>query len=169
MSKEEPITQKLIHDWKVASSEASSMEEEIIERIDHIVRAWFKAFNNELNYWYFDGAAEGEVGDLSKYMGADTIWCIWTELKKECPHDMAIIDKNGDVYVWESSIPTRWLFEDFEDEIINGKKLYEQKELERKAKIKTLSTQKKIEDRLLVEEAKKKLSKKELAALKRSL
>jgi hypothetical protein len=169
MSKVKPITRGLVSEWNIASAEVGKMENQIVDRIDYIIRTWFQVFDSKLDYWYFDGAEEGQVGDLKNHMDSYNISNIWTECKKDCSHEMVILDKNGDEYGWESAILTRWLFEDFEDEIINGKKLYLEKEIERKAKKKIASAQKKIEDTLLVEEAKKKLSKEELAALKRNL
>lgn len=164
-----PITPQLVSEWEVARSKASELENQITERIDYILNVWFKTFGGSLKYWYFDGAGENEVGDLAKYMGDESIYGLFIECNPNSKNEMVIINKDGSEWGWESEIPTRWLFEDFENEIINGKKLYEERAANRKAKKKELTLAKKQEDATLIEEAKKKLSKKELAALRRSL
>jgi hypothetical protein len=171
--KTEPITQKLIDNWQLAANESSSMEGEITNRIDYIIRTIFDTFNKKLDTWYFDGAGEGDVGDLLRHYDENEINII-TELSrnKEGVYDsieMVIIDKEGSEWGFDSSIPTRWLFEDFEQELIDGKKLFEEQKAERKKNKKELSAKKKLEDQALATAAKAKLSKKELAALRRSL
>jgi len=167
----EPIKQNTVKEWKRIRSEAGALEEDIEQRITYIIRFWFEAFGSKLDTWYFDEAGEGEVGDLSRHMNDDEIDSIYVEMKSHSNQigDEYIIDKFGHEYGWESSIPTRWLFENFEQEIIDGKKLYEEKEAARKLKQKEKSAQKKLKDKNLAEVAKSKLSKEELAALRREL
>ncbi len=162
------ITPKLVMDWEQATKKASALEEEIINRIDYILHFWFAAFGAKLEYWYFDGADEGEIGPIK--MNIDTIWNFYVEAKNFPDDDMRFIDKDGDEYSWQSEIPTRWLYDDsFEEEITKGKAEYERRETERLAKKKQKAADKKLQDSKLVEDAKKKLSKEELAALRRTL
>ncbi len=167
---EKPITQKFVDEWYGVSTRAAKMEDEITERIDYILRTIFETFDGKLNYWYFDGAGEGEVGDLARWMNDEEISGIYTEAAKNCKSPMVIIDRFGDEWEYQGEFPTRWLFDsEFAIELHNGKLQYELKEKERKEKQKARSEAKKKQDARLVEEAKKKLSKEELAAIRRSV
>lgn len=164
------ISRKLVLDWKEAAAKAGKLEEEIVNRIDHILRTWFQIYGAKLEYWYFDGAAEGEVGDLHRFMNEDNIYNFYTEAKNYPENDLIFIDRDGDEYAWQSEIPTRWLYDDnFEEEIRQGKIKYELQEEERKAKKKQSAALKKEINEKLVAQAKLKLSKEELAALKKAL
>lgn len=164
------ITRKLVLDWQEAARKAGKLEDEITSRIDYILRTWFDIFGAKLEYWYFEGAAEGEIGDLGRFLNEDTIYNFYTEVKNYPDDDMIFIDKDGDEYTWQSEIPTRWLYDDnFKEEIIKGKAEYKRLEEERKANKKATALAKKAKDEQLVADAKKKLSKEELAALKRNL
>lgn len=166
----EPITHNLVNEWQALKSKASALEDDIEQRIDYIIRFWFATFDAKLDTWYFVDANEGEVGNLSYHMNDEEISSIHVEMKSgNFKDDEYIIDKFGNEWGWESSIPTRWLFENFEQEIIGGKKLFEEKEIARKAKQKEKSAQKKLKDKALADAAKSKLSKEELAALRREL
>jgi len=168
------ITPELVKEAKDLATQASRLEEKIVERIHEIVTTWFRIFDVKLDTWYFHGAGEGEVGNLWPRFDDGHVWII-TELARNKDgrydsRDMAIIDKDGNEWGWDDSIPIRWLYDDnFEEEIIKGKAEFEKREVERKAKRKELAAAKKLEDEKLIEDAKKKLSKKELAALRRSL
>lgn len=167
-TKKPAITPELVMKWENAVKQASKLEDEITDRIDYILHFWFSTFGAKLEWWYFDGAEEGEVGDIKINM--DTIWNFYVEVKNYPDNDMSIIDKDGDVYSWQSEIPTRWLYDDnFEEEIVEGKAEFERREAERLAKKKQRTAEKKAQDSKLAEAAKKKLSKEELAALRRTL
>lgn len=136
------ITPKIVMDWEQATKKASALEEEIIDRIDYILHFWFAAFGAKLEYWYFDGADEGEAGPIK--MNIDSIWNFYVEVKNFPDNDMIFIDKDGDEYSWQSEIPTRWLYDDsFEEEITKGKAEYERREAERLAKKKQKAADKK--------------------------
>jgi hypothetical protein len=167
------ITPAFLNDWKKAATLAGTMEESIVNRINYIVRTVYDVFKVKIDTWYFYGAGEGEVGDLMRQLDDNEINII-TELARNKDGgynsiEMVIIDKYGHEWGFEDSIPTRWLFEPFELELMNGKKNFEEKQAERKKSQKELSAQKKLEDAALATAAKAKLSKKELAALRRSL
>jgi len=157
MKKIERITAELINKTRSLKKEADQLEDQITDRIAYIVAFLFeeKAYN-----WWFDGAEEGEVGDIWKHYYANEIWIITDpELK------ISIIDKNGNDWKFEGSIPDRWLFEDFENEIIEGKKLFQERKAKRNIERLHLEEQNKKEKKQLIESAKKKLSKEELKAL----
>lgn len=162
----EPLTKSLVNDWKVARAASGKYEDMITERIDFILRRLFITFGMELDYWYFDGAGEGEVGDLGRWMGDTEIHGIVTEVTRRSSRaDIVILLKDGFEWGYDGSLPTRWLFEDFEQEVLSGKEKFEQQEIERKKK----KAATKADDLALAEAAKAKLSKKELAALRRTL
>jgi len=167
-----PITQGLITDWEITTKKASAYEAVIIARLDYIIRTVFKTFERKLETWYFSDAGEGGMGNFT-YDVPEIYMVMETARNRQGGYDnnedMFIIDKDGGEYGFDGSVPTRWLFEDFEKELVDGKKKFEEKEIERKLKQKELSTAKKQEDKALIEAAKKKLSKKELAAIRRSL
>lgn len=165
MIKIKPITQDLVVDYEYVKNSFNNLESKIIDRIDYIIRTIFKTFNNNLNTWYFLNAEEGEVGNL--IYEEPEISMIWDTTP--FINDMIIIDKNDQELLLSGCIPTAWLFYDFEQELEDGKKKYEDKEAARKSKKKKLTEAQKKEDAILTEIAKKKLSKKELAALRRSL
>lgn len=167
----EPLTPLLVKQWEIAEQQAGALKEQIVDRIDYIIKTIFKAFDKKFDYWYFYGAGEGEVGPLIINSNS---FSVITELAKNRNgnydfNEMVILLKDGSEWELNDSIPSRWLFEDFEKELVDGKKKFEEKEAERKVKQKELSAAKKQEDKALIEAAKKKLSKKELAALRRSL
>lgn len=161
---------KIFEQWTAANEQASRLEDIITSRITYIVHTLFNQFNMKLDTWYFSDAGEGQVGSLSDHCRGDEIDSIEVELNRDFVYlDINIIDRFGNEWMWENMIPRRWLFEDFEKEIADGKIKYLEKEVARKAKQKELSKKKKAEDALLIEKAKQKLSAKELAALKRNL
>ena len=168
-----PLDESIIQNWSNFRSKAYVLEEEIIDRITHIIEVWFEAFGGSLSTWYFDDAAEGTVGDLQRYMDNSSISCIHTDAKRDlkpnCGYEMVIIDKFGKEYSWQSEVLTRWLFEDFEQEIINGKKAFDDAEAGRKEKAKQAKVKKRESDQVLASKALAKLTKEELAALKRTL
>lgn len=164
-----PITKEHYDKWEDAISVAFQHEQVILNRITYILEVWFAAFGAKLENWYFDNAGEGEVGNLCDNVNPDSIVNIYSECKPFPRKEMVILDKWGDEWGWESEIPLRWLFEDFEDEVNNGKKLFDEKELARKSKKKELSLAKKMKDEELIEKAKMKLSPEELAAIRRGL
>jgi len=155
--------------WVAAKAIVGDLEEPIIERIDYILNYWFSAFDGKLDYWYFPDAGEGEVGDLYSNMTLDTINKFVVCLEKQpSDYEMCIIDQDGDEYTWCNEIPTRWLFEDFESEIVEGKMKAIKAEEDNKAKRKALLENKKLKDKKLLTEVFTKLSKEELAAIKRN-
>lgn len=171
-NKNSPIAPQLLADWKKLYSETSKLENQICNRIDYIVKTVFKTFGAKLSTWYFYGAEEGEMGDLNRALYTD-YFSVITELVRDrngnYNHiDMVILLKDGSEWGFEGEYPTRWLFEDFEEELIEGKKKYQEKVQEEKNKKKEKDLLKKQKNELLVEKAKAKLTKEELKALKSS-
>jgi hypothetical protein len=157
------ITQGLITDYKNARIKADVLQDKIVKRLDYIVATIFKTFKVKKYTWYFIDAAEGEVGTFT--YDEPEIYMAWEYDKGMMTDDMIIIDRDGEEYMFDGSIPTRWLFENFETELTKGKKKYDDREA---AHIAASLSDKKATKKL-TDMAKKKLSKEELAALKQSL
>jgi hypothetical protein len=161
-----PLTVEMVDEAGDLAAKAGKLEEKIVDRIHYIMLNIFKLFSKKSAYWYFYGASEGEVGDLWKHFHQDSI----SVIIDNCPGEsMEILLKDGSEWGFEDSIPTRWLYEDFECELIEGKKKYEEKEIARQLEEKNKRFQKKGEDQRLASAAKKKLTKEELRALKKVL
>lgn len=173
IKKEAAVTADIIAKCHSLNKELGVLEEKITNRMTYALNFLFAAFDRKLDTWYFPDASEGGMGDMWHHFSDQSISVI-TEIdcrdrtKLGYP-TFVIIDKDGDEWEFDGEFPTRWLFEDFENEIIEGKKKFEEKENLRKLKDKEKRQQQKEEDKKLAAEAKLKLSKRELAALRRTL
>lgn len=130
------------------------------ERMNYILRYCFDYVGATLNWWDFDGYTEG---DFIGAIGDNTV-----SFTGEWRHGerTKFIDTFGKENSLENDIPTRWLFEDFEQEFRNGVQQYKDRQSSLKA-LKTAKKNKKIEEKqALVASAKAKLTKEELQALK---
>ncbi len=164
MEKVLPISIELINKAKKLKKEFSDLNEIIIDRIDYIITFIYKASSLKgKNFsWWFDGADENEVGDFwVNYNISNGEICFLTDPQLS----MLIIDKYGDMWECGGSIPDRWLFEDFENEIIEGEKMLEEMNAKKNSEKLQLKEQNKSERQKLIDSARKKLSKQELKAL----
>lgn len=164
------IDANLIDETKQLSQKVSEMENIITNRIDYIVKTIYKVFSNKLAHWYFNGACEGQIGPLWKNYSNENINLVFEATRDRNYNynykEMTIIDKFGSEYGFDSSIPTRWLFDnEFESELINGKIAFEKRKHELMAAQTSEFNLKKAKNKKLVAAAKEKLSKEELAAL----
>jgi hypothetical protein len=160
-----PLASEMIDIAKDAARIAAQEESKIIDRIHYIIETLYKTFDCELSYWCFPDAGEGEVGNLWNHLQEYGI-NVESEPKDDFPDSgMNIIDKFGDEWSFEGLLPKRWLFEDFETEIVIGKTKFEGVEALKKEKAAALKAAKKLRKAELLESAKKKLSKEELVAL----
>ena len=157
MKKITPITAELINKVQSLNKEVNQLESQIINRIDYIITFLFEGKDCR---WWFEGAEEGEIGDIWRRYHAHEIWITTDPAPK-----ISFIDKNGNDWEFEGSIPDRWLFEDFENEIIEGKKLFQERKAKRNIERLQLEEQNKKEKKQLIESVKKKLTKQELKAL----
>jgi len=145
---------------KKAMKQANSILSKIEDRCNYIMQSVFAAFEEEHAYWYFFGAKEGEVGDFLSHYTKDSVSVI-----VDCEGDLIILLKDNSEWNLNDSFPSYWLFEDFEKELISGKKKYEDKKIKEALKKKEAETQKKEKKKQLLESAKNKLTKEELEAL----
>ena len=176
IKKYDVVSEDVIAKCKELNKELGVLEETITDRMTYVLQTLFATFGIELGTWYFNDAPEGGLGDLWQHYHDDDIYVV-TEVGNNCEKDrnlfnsvdMAIINKFDEEWEFQGAFPTRWLFEDFETELLEGKKKYEEQETARKLKLKEKRQSQKEEDKKLAAEAKSKLSKKELAALRRTL
>jgi len=121
------------------SKELELLDESISDKLDNIFHIIGDVFGFTFNFWYIDGAEEGELGDLSKiidrrYDGINVESIIWPNECKISEIDPVIILQNDELGLSET-IPKRWLFEDLEvikKEIIDGKAKFELEEAKKK-------------------------------------
>lgn len=160
------LSENTVNNWRASYSEISLLEDEITDRITCILQTWLNVFGKKLHCWYFDDAEEGEVGDLIRHFSDEEISGMIIKMPTEHAFGLTILDKYGKPLSLNGSIPTRWLYEDFEEEIVQGKAAYEARNKEKKEQNKLLKQAKKREQLELIKSAKSKLSPKEIKALK---
>jgi hypothetical protein len=155
------INKELLANADKLKTELFVLENKITDRIDYIVRYCF----GKIDTWYFDDAQPGSIGDLWENIKYNEIEGIIISRGERFPErtekDLIIIDSNGGEINLYDSFPKRWLFEDFEKEVDEGKIKYEKKQLEKKNK----RNEKKDKTKSLAKSAAEKLSKDELAAI----
>lgn len=163
------LNTKTLADYKKLRASASELENSIADRITYVLDTIYKTFGSSCDNWYFDGAEEGQLGDVNRHVDHHEVSGIIAYSKKPSGQDMAVILNNGDEWGLDEGFPTHWLFEDFEQELKDGKEKFLKKEAERKELEKAKRDSKKQKDADLAAKAKAKLSKAELAALKSTL
>ena len=99
------IKQSEIEDYKIA----------IEDRVHYILETIAKENNLKLEYWYVDGAAEGEVGNIdvdSEFLSL---------VIKYRPEPKTILYKyKKEKIELKWGFPTKWIWNDFEDELVAG-------------------------------------------------
>lgn len=154
-------------------SRADTVEASIINRIDFIIITIFKTLNIELNYWQYSGDERGEYLSLDHCLGLvyrktinQTIDFHPEFSRKETnpynnEEDYEVLFK-GESYNLLYNFPSRWLFEDFEKELLEGIEKGKESRIEKAKKEK----QQQEDKEALLKTAKSKLTKAELAAIK---
>lgn len=87
----------------------------IVDRIDYVLTEIYKTFGKTIRHWYFDGAGEGEIGELP-FIDYNGTFGDSLVIEPQLYGSYALI--NG--CEWDftyGEFPTRWLFNDFEDEL----------------------------------------------------
>ena len=121
--------------------------------------------------WYFNDAQEGEVGSFTESMldGFIEGLVIETSPPYQSIKKMMILTEGGLVLDLKYSFPSNWLFEDFEQKLIDGIKKYQDSLVEENRLAKEKRDTEFAKTKKLVQEAKSKLSPEELKALKKLL
>ncbi len=165
--KKEALTETYLEEYFELIDSVSIFETEIINRIDYILKFIYNEFNSKFECWYVDGADEGEIGKISSLLNGDEVSpCVESPLSygKEF-----IIILDGVHWDLKDSFPKEWLFKDFEDKTIEGKKKYKEliEEEKVKAEIRIAKLQEKEKQEL--SNIKSKLTDEELRLLKNHL
>jgi len=131
-----PIEQKDVDEYFKYISLAGGYGEKIEKRIDHILRRVYQEFNSTLDHWYWDDALEGDVGQLHRHLDRNfregsVITGYIIEATSGDAGEWCIILNDGTVHDLYG-IPAKWLFEDFETELVEGKRLWEEREATKK-------------------------------------
>lgn len=120
-----PLKQETITSLQKYLDLAKEEDDKIEERIDYIIRRVYEEFDAEIHTWHPDGYVEGSA--MLHMLDDPFIENI--EVLSELPEEAGIIDNDGDEWNFNESfsLPLRWLFEDFEQELVEGKRRYVQK------------------------------------------
>lgn len=153
-----PIT---LSNWLELQKNSSSLEGKIINRIGYIVRKIHEFFEDELSWWDFPGDGKrGEGGLLINALNNITDEILFqSEINGRSYKTYVVILSDNSKWDLSGGFPRRWLFENFEEELIEGKEKFEIAE--------KIRLQEK--NKMLAAQARAKLSKEELAALKKEL
>jgi hypothetical protein len=141
----------------------------IEDRIDFILKKIWEVFGYNLEGWYVDGAEENELGDLlslihmPEYIDLGPIIYYCSDKGHIREKFNAILE--GEKYSLTQGMPYRWLFEDFENELIDGKNLFPKWEADEKKNKALKLEKKKLAKLAALKSAKSKLSKEEIKAL----
>ncbi len=136
----------------------------VIDRVDYIIGKIAEVFKSEVEWWsYPNSTKENSMGNLNDAYNDD---CFQFEgsFNKDIKDWVIILDE-GEECDLNCSFPIRWLYENFEEELINGKKELEQKlAKQKKDKVKKTLLKHSAKKKLL-ESAKSKLTEEERKAL----
>jgi hypothetical protein len=147
---------------------ANTIENNIADRIEYVLKKIYEVYGGSFDTWYFDGAAEGEVGDIHGAISSDYV-SGFVFYGRKGPRPMGSILHDETEVNLEYDFPTRWLYEEFEDELAEGKQKFLDKSIKDQKAAQINRDAKKLRDEQILDIAKKKFSKEELAALKRIL
>ena len=158
-----PITKENFVKRQELIKQLGKFDNEIEARINYIAEKISSVFNIKLDTWYFPGAEEFEIGSLDKNMTKDIIDIMFEPTLLDC---VIITKDKKELFFEDGFIPTRWLFEDFEDELKDGKKIYEKKLKEFKKAEKEDKEKKKEEEKKILKNIVAKLTSEEKKLLK---
>jgi hypothetical protein len=159
-----PLSKEILSLRESAVNVLSGYDNIIESRIDYILTCIAKVFEFKIDTWYFPDAAEGTIGDFDRAEYDDYIYIV-VEVERTLKDDCVILINNEPIDLIEG-IPKSWLFEDFEDELTNGRKAYLKFLEDKTKKNKERYAKKKIEKKKILDSIKGKLSSEELKHLK---
>lgn len=126
------LTDAQLEGWQDATKHLQMMQQLVIDRSNYIIETIEKTFERSFKTWWFEGAGEHEVGNPKIYDGMVHF------ITEPTQQPALILDNENQEWNLFESFPERWLTEDFEGELINGKgtyqKWFEQKDLKAKQK-----------------------------------
>ncbi len=149
---------------EVIQRKEEQITSKIESRVDFIVKKIISLFGKRLDwYGYANGGDDGGFFDVQRYKETVDL-----NIYVVGGTDLVVIIEEGE-WGLEQGFPTRWLFEDFEEEVKEGIAKYKIQKEAQKQKEKELRIQRKEKDLLLAKEARNKLTKEEIKALKATL
>lgn len=134
----------------------------VMDRVEYIIEKIAATFDSEVKWWSFP--CSSEYHSMGNFYDAynDDCFQFEGEFKRS---DWCIILDDGEEYDLNNEFPTRWLYEEFEEELINGKKELEQKLAKQKEDKVKKTLLKNSAKKKLLESAKSKLTEEERKAL----
>lgn len=156
------LTLEQWNNLNIVMKELKLLNAAVNKRVDYIIKKIVSIFNMKLEWWGYSETDEGEA-QLKDALYQDSVCCYISYKRDKGIHNQEIIiDTNGkELVLLSNGFPVRWLYEDFEDELIQGKEKYkaviEQKK--QAEKLKQTATKE------LAKQAKAKLNDEELKAL----
>ena len=154
------LYEKMEAEYRRPTSELVKFQQTISERGNYIVRKIAKEFGVDLNWWDFQEETSGFEFPSEEYVGFTG-----EAGKKWFGNTSAIIDKEGNEIGLADCFPKRWLWEDFEDELTQGKEKFIEQEKKTKERLKLAKQLDEDKNRKLRKEARAKLNSKERKAL----
>jgi len=148
------LTPQQLVEWQAAANNFRITQEVIIGRINEIVHRIAKTFEKNLKTWWIDGAAEREVGN--PIIENEMIYYQSEPRFQNC----LIFDRDGGEWDLFESFPSRWLTEDFEEELEQGSQKYQAWRKEQSETAKCREQEKLNNERRLYEQLKKKFDSK---------
>ena len=143
--------------------------EVIQDRVNYILRKTAEIFGGKIEWWDWSNGAGEADGHFEPSFLRDKCINVDGETKGGGDDgDWVAILKNDEEWELRLEFPIRWLTEDFEQELIAGIEKYKDKKLKRKETEKQKKLAREINKQKLVNAAKAKLTKEELAAIKNS-
>lgn len=121
------LSQFDVMDAKSSYEQLARMSNNIEHRLDYVVRYILSAFGHQIDAWWFMNANEGEIGSIWEHVSSRNGAYIITDIQLELRNYFGVKpfsfkDKHGHTYGVKGSgsltIPFRYLFEDFENELV---------------------------------------------------
>lgn len=175
MTKIAPLTQDIVEKRKEFKNKYHELESMVLNRMDYVLRESMNILNYKVDWW----DTQSEEAKYYLEHGSDN--CITGDTWY--PNDWVVNAKKGSVYepdeesttfinkfgkehsLFADAYPTRWLFEDFEQELSDGRFAYLEKKIKDQETKKIKLEKEKTKKALLKEQAKSKLTAEEQKAL----
>jgi hypothetical protein len=158
-----PIAKDVIDNYKEALNNISALHVQIDERVEYIINKICNTFNVQLDWWSYSHSDDNGGEFCDAYSEDQITPCINLESDY---NPCVILLNNGSEWGLMDGIPIDWLFEDFEEELVNGKAAYIKQQEDKKNKAKAKKLDKRAKEKELLEQIKSKLSPEELKVLK---
>ena len=165
MNKIEKIPESHIQAAIDAHKLYAAASSKITDRMNYIIRKCIEIAGGKLDWW--DWQCDGDYEDRSSGDFMESYHKDQLSIRAEwsIKREIIFIDKDGGEWLFQDGIPTRWLYEDFEEEFTNGLKAYKEKEKQKAEKAKEKRLKDAADQKVLIEKVLSKLTKEEKKAL----